>query len=42
VSKVTEYMADHEHPGKNRTSGAFGFCGHSDPVAFRAIRIERL
>jgi hypothetical protein len=31
-----------EHPGADRTSGHFGFCGHSDPVAFRNIRIKRL
>jgi hypothetical protein len=42
VSKVTEFMANHEHPGKDLTSGAFGFCGHNDPVAFRAISIKRL
>jgi hypothetical protein len=42
VSKVTEFLADKAHPGKDRTSGSFGFAGHNDPVAFRAIRIERL
>ncbi len=42
VSKVTEYMANSPHPGKNRTSGHFGFCGHSDPVAFRNVQIKRL
>ena len=42
VSKVTEYMANSPHPGKNRTSGHFGFCGHSDPVAFRKVQIKRL
>lgn len=42
LSKVTEFMADHPHPGKDRMSGAFGFAGHNDPVAFRAIRIKRL
>jgi hypothetical protein len=42
VSKVTEYMDNMPHPGKNRTSGHFGFAGHNDPVAFRAIRIKRL
>jgi hypothetical protein len=31
-----------EHPGASRTSGHFGFAGHSDPVAFRNIRIKRL
>jgi hypothetical protein len=42
LSKVTEFMANHPHPGKDRTSGNFGFAGHNDPVAFRAIRIKRL
>ena len=30
------------HTGKNRTSGAFGFAGHRDPVAFRNVAIKRL
>jgi hypothetical protein len=30
------------HPGKDRTSGFFGFAGHNDPVAFRAVRIKKL
>lgn len=30
------------HTGITRTSGAFGFAGHRDPVAFRDIRIKRL
>lgn len=42
LSKVTSYMADKQHPGKDRTSGHFGFCGHSDPVAFRNIQIKPL
>ena len=42
LSKVTEYMANSPHPGKNRTSGHFGFAGHNDPVAFRKIQIKRL
>jgi hypothetical protein len=36
------FMANSPHPGKDRTSGFFGFAGHSDPVAFRAIRIKKL
>ena len=40
VSKVKEFMANHEHPGLMRTRGSFGFAGHSDPVAFRDIRIR--
>jgi len=39
VSKVTEYMAKSPHPGKDRTTGYFGFAGHNDPVRFRAIDI---
>ena len=31
-----------EHPGAFRASGHFGFCGHSDPVEFRNLRIKRL
>ncbi|NOY29758.1 MAG: DUF1080 domain-containing protein, partial [Planctomycetes bacterium] len=42
VSKVTETMKDTEHPGRNRTSGHFGFAGHNDPVEFRNIEIKRL
>jgi hypothetical protein len=42
LSEITEYMGNSEHPGKQRTSGHFGFAGHSDPVRFRNIRIARL
>jgi hypothetical protein len=42
LSKVTDYLENKAHPGKDRTSGHFGFAGHNDPVAFRAIRIKRL
>jgi hypothetical protein len=42
VSKVTEFMGDKPHPGKDRTGGHFGFCGHHDPVAFRHILVKRL
>ena len=42
LSKVTEYMANSAHPGKERTSGFFGFAGHNDPVAFRNVRIKKL
>lgn len=42
LSKVTKFMADHPHPGKDRPSGHFGFTGHNDPVAFRNIQIKRL
>ena len=36
------FMAKSPHPGKDKTSGFFGFAGHNDPVAFRAIRIKKL
>jgi len=39
---VTEYMGGSAHPGKDRTTGGFGFAGHSDPVQFRNIRIKKL
>jgi hypothetical protein len=42
VSKVTQYMANSPHPGKDNKSGHFGFAGHSDPVAFRNIQIKKL
>jgi hypothetical protein len=42
LSTVTEYMANSPHPGKERTSGFFGFAGHSDPVSFRNVSIKRL
>ncbi len=42
LSKITEYMAKSPHPGKERTSGYFGFAGHSDPVAFRNVKIKSL
>jgi hypothetical protein len=35
-------MADKAHPGKDRTRGYFGFAGHNEPVAFRAVRIKKL
>jgi hypothetical protein len=42
LSKVTEYMANTPHPGKDRRSGHFGFAGHGDPVEFRNVLIKRL
>ena len=42
LSGVTEFMANHPHPGKDRTSGYFGFAGHNDPVMFRNIFIKPL
>jgi hypothetical protein len=42
LSKVTEFKGNDPHPGKDRTTGHFGFCGHNDPVAFRHIQVKRL
>ncbi len=42
LSTVTEFKDGKPPPGKDRTSGYFGFAGHSDPVAFRNIEIKRL
>jgi hypothetical protein len=42
VSKVTEFAGNRAHPGKDRTEGFFGFAGHNDPVAFRAVSIKPL
>lgn len=42
LSKITEYMGGRPHPGKDRTSGSFGFAGHSDPVEFRNVSIKPL
>jgi len=42
VSQVTAFLGDQPHPGKDLTSGHFGFAGHNDPVAFRKVRIREL
>ena len=42
LSKVTEFKDKQPHPGKDRTSGHFGFAGHNEPVAFRAIEIKKI
>lgn len=42
LAKVTEYMANKPHPGKDRAFGHFGFAGHGDAVQFRNVRIKRL
>jgi Domain of Unknown Function (DUF1080) len=42
LSKIHDYMGGHEHPGKDRTSGSFGFAGHNDAVMFRDISIQPL
>jgi len=42
ISKVTQYMANSPHPGKDNPRGHFGLAGHNDPVQFRNIHIKRL
>jgi hypothetical protein len=42
LSDVTDFLANHPHPGKDRSAGHFGIAGHTDPVQFRNIRIKRL
>ncbi|MDB6039493.1 MAG: hypothetical protein JWM99_3334 [Verrucomicrobiales bacterium] len=42
LANVHEFMANSKHPGKDRTSGHFGFAGHNDPVAFRDVEIKKL
>jgi hypothetical protein len=42
LSKVTVFKDNQPHPGKDRTAGHFGFCGHNDPVEFRNILIKPL
>jgi hypothetical protein len=42
LSKIDKFLADKEHPGKDRKSGYFGFAGHNDPVAFRNVSIKKL
>ncbi|MDB6173187.1 MAG: hypothetical protein JWL59_2498 [Chthoniobacteraceae bacterium] len=44
LSKIdmASVMGKSAHPGKDRSTGFFGFAGHSDPVMFRAVRIKGL
>ena len=42
LSKAKDFMAHSAHPGKDRTSGFFGFAGNNDPVEFRNISIKPL
>jgi hypothetical protein len=42
LSKVKEFMANSAHPGKDRTSGYFGFAGHGDAVEFRNVSMKTL
>lgn len=42
VADVKDFKDNAKHPGLTRTSGYFGFAGHSDPVEFRRIAIKQL
>ncbi len=42
LSKVKDFMKGSPHPGKDRTSGYFGFAGHDDPVELRNVSIKTL
>ncbi|MCH2101651.1 MAG: DUF1080 domain-containing protein [Planctomycetes bacterium] len=42
IADIENLPSGHEHPGRTRTQGHFGFAGHHDPVAFREIRIREL
>jgi hypothetical protein len=42
LGKVTQFLADKPHPGKDRKSGHFGLAGHNDPVQFRNISVKPL
>jgi len=42
VASTIGAVKDRPHPGKDRTSGHFGFAGHNDPVEFRNIWINDL
>jgi len=42
LGKITEFLANTPHPGKDRRSGHFGFAGHGDAVQFRFVSIKRL
>jgi len=43
IAEVSKKPLDgKEHPGASRKSGHLGFCGHTDPVAIRNIRVKRL
>lgn len=42
LAEATDFLADREHPGLSRTSGYFGFAGHTDPVEFRNVSIKQL
>lgn len=42
LAGVSAFMNDSPHPGKDRTTGHFGFAGHNDPVEFRKVVLQEL
>lgn len=42
LAEITEFMDNHPHPGKARTSGHVGIVAHTEPVWFRNVRIKPL
>ncbi len=40
LSKISEYLADKEHPGKTRKKGYLGFSGHGDEHTFQFRRMS--
>lgn len=40
LNAISDFLENRPHPGKDRTKGHFGFAGHSDPVAFRNVRVK--
>ena len=42
LGEVTEFMDNHPHPGRERSSGHLGLIAHTDPVQFRNLRLKPL
>ncbi len=42
LGRITTFLDDRPHPGKDLRRGHFGLAGHSDPVQFRQLEIQRL
>ena len=42
ISEIEKPPSGKDYPGRTRTSGHFGFAGHNDPVAYRAVQIREL
>ena len=40
LATVTEVLDDRPHPGRERTSGHIGLCGHGSPVRFRRLDVR--